>query len=1604
MTNSPNPGNGPDQSSSTRSNPTRRLWILLLRRSGFVLGVGLIVGLAGGAWWAWVFIHESLAPLIEKNLSQTLQRPVELGEVEGVSFSGLQFGPSSVPPTATDSDTVSVEGVDVAFNLLEVLLTRKLRLNITLNQGDGYAEQDAEGQWIATEIASQESRGPIKTEIDSIQLQDTDLVLVPYPPEGEPRVPIALTQVDGKVIFRDDNQRLIFEVVGRSLQGGELSLKGESVQQEPGDRQTNLALQGENLLASEIDRLLKLPIDFQAGRLGGNITVLTRPDEPASVNGVATVRGATVQVDALPEKFTEATGGLRFRGQLIGLENVTTRYGQVPGRVNGTIHTSDGYNLAAQVRSVTVDNLLDTLGVTELPFEAEGTVQANLQLTGPLDQPRITGDVRSLRTSRIDRVDFRNISTRFAFADSVVSFDQIRATPVVGGEITGAGQIKLGDDGGLVLDFQGRNLPGDAIARNYGNLPDAITLGRVGVNAQIFGPTGNLQTVVRWQAPQATYPGRGEVVVAGGTTTFRDTLLQVAGGTVSARGAIADGRWQAFLSGSQVQLRRFSPELRGLFSGDLRLAGTLDSFSPSAIRAEGQVRFSEGIAIVDQPLTASVQWDGEKIRVLQATATGFSANGLVFARLEGENAPEITNLDLNVQASNYNLATLPFAIPDQVDLRGRANFVGRLTGTPAATNLAGALQLNNLVVNNIAFEPVLQGDIQYGAARGLNLDVAGAQDRVALVFDRANRPVSFLVQQDQAIATGRRVGDNLLVDAQNVPLQAFNLTPGAAVGLGPVGGVLSGNFNVDLAQNYAVVGEFAIAQPSIGYINAEQFVGRVRYANGVATLSGGELRWGESQYLIAANFAQGADPQFSAQIQASQGRVQDILAALQWFDLEDIGRGLQPPTYDSATAVTVFPIETANLPLLTQLRRFSEIEALLARRLEEENANERLPDLQDLTGTFGGEVNIAGSPQAGIALDFDLQGEDWQWGDYQADQVIANGSFEDGVLTLLPLRFQSDETLLTFSGQIGGEQQSGQLRAENLPVEAIRDLARSPVDVRGRLNATATLAGSVENPDVRGELTLVDGSLNRTPIEAARGTFSYADARLNFVSTVVVEEPEPINIVASVPYSFPFMTTTPDSDQIRVDVDVRDEGLALLNLLNRQVAWLDGDGSLQLQVRGTLAQPLATGIAQFNGATFKAQALPEPITGVTGTVRFDRDRIIVDGVQGQFSEGQVAAQGVIPIFAALRPQDPDRANPLIADLDRIDLNLKGLYQGGVEGEVVVLGTALAPEIGGDIRLANGRISLPDGSGEETTTTPATPVTDGQTTGALDGATTDTPLEFNDLMITLGDRVQITRDPILNFIATGDLTLNGAINDIRPEGTIRLRRGQVNLFTTQFVLARGYESTATFTPNQGLDPELDVRLISSVTEVTRTPIQTTSSFATTSEVADVPATNLGALQTVRIQASVEGPASELFDNLELTSSPRRSQTEIIALIGGGFAETLGRGDSTLALANLAGSALLGNLQNFIGTATGLSEFRLFPTNTISDDERTTTLGLGAELGIDITDDISFSVLRVLTSNQPTQFGLRYRLDEEFLLRGSTDLSGDSRAVLEYQTRF
>ena len=494
-------------------------------------------------------------------------------------------------------------------------------------------------------------------------------------------------------------------------------------------------------------------------------------------------------------------------------------------------------------------------------------------------------------------------------------------------------------------------------------------------------------------------------------------------------------------------------------------------------------------------------------------------------------------------------------------------------------------------------------------------------------------------------------------------------------------------------------------------------------------------------------------------------------------------------------------------------------------------------------------------------------------------------------------------------------------------------------------------------------------------------------------------------------------------------MNVKDKGLALLDIFSRgELKWIDGKGEIILDIAGVLdpkknlpRKLVAEGKATIENATVAAKNLPNNLlTKIDSKVFFDLNNIRVDNFKGDFGGGKISAAGTIPLNTG------GSLDPLAIDFDNITVDIPKLYNGGVRGKLNILGKATQPSITGDVTLFDGTILLvneteidPDNQ-EKAESTTGSKISAIKRENNSEGIAAIT--EYKNLKLRLGKDIQISQPPIFTFLATGDLNINGTFVEPSPDGTITLERGQVNLFTTQLNLSRDYKNTARFSNNNILDPFLDVLLVGSAIETTGR--RNIASEVSSTEKPD--ADTVGTLETIRVEAKVKGLASQITNKIELTSSPPRSQVEIVALLGGGFVETLAKNTSTLGIATLAGSALFGSLNSEFNNVFPIGELRLFPIQIIEEEGNLDdgsdgeTEGIAGEIAFNLFDNFSFSVLRILNINDiPTQYGFRYRLNKNFVLRGSSDFKpirsedeldgdnedqGNTRVLIEFESRF
>ena len=429
------------------------------------LGGLLFVSFGGGFGYGYFLLQQRLTPLVDRELTNLLNRPVEVGPVNGVSLTRVRLGQSAIPATAVDPDRATVEAVDVAFNLLTLLTHRELNLNITLIKPNLYLEQDEQKNWLSTKLDSSTGDSALKVNLQTIRFKAADLTLIARSKTGQ-KPPVKATVPSGITTFLDDAKLIQFDLAGRLLKGGKFQVNGSM--QTPTDA-INLVVQGNQIAATEVSHLIELPLTLRAGTVGSNLEVQLRQGQVTSLDGLATLQNVTAQIPNLPRPFAQTNGQLRFRGSQIRLEEVRGLFGSVPGVANGVVEPGT-LQITAQTPSVEVNRAIAALKLNDPPVPIAGEIQAAITVTGTSTQPKVDIDVVTTKPSQIDRVNFRRITADLELVNSNLQVKAFRAEPAVGGLLAGQGRVKL-ETGNYRFNVLATKVPGQPILRPYTTLP-----------------------------------------------------------------------------------------------------------------------------------------------------------------------------------------------------------------------------------------------------------------------------------------------------------------------------------------------------------------------------------------------------------------------------------------------------------------------------------------------------------------------------------------------------------------------------------------------------------------------------------------------------------------------------------------------------------------------------------------------------------------------------------------------------------------------------------------------------------------------------------------------------------------------------------------------------------------------------------------------------------------------------------------------------------------------------------------------------------------------------------------------------------------------------
>ncbi|KAB8080215.1 hypothetical protein EE612_000606 [Oryza sativa] len=1057
-----------------------------------------------------------------------------------------------------------LKGFPVGFNAPSASLNvqiQKLRSLFAIGPGDNSAEL-SQGVGQIHPGAVQQT---LPITLDSVYFNGGNLMLLGYG-DQEPR---EMKHANGHIKFKNSYNRVHVHVTGNCMEwrqdrtsqgGGYLST---DVFVDIAEQTWHANLNVVNAFAPLFERILEIPVVWNKGRATGEVHLcMSKGDSFPSIHGQLDVKGLAFQILDAPSSFSDIVATLSFRGQRVFLHNASGWFGDAPVEASGDfgLNPEDGeFHLMCQVPSVEVNALMKTMKMRPLMFPLAGAVTAVFNCQGPLDAPVFVGSGivsrKSLSVSGMlpsaaseavmqnkesgavaafDHIPFTHVSANFTFNldNCVADLYGIRACLLDGGEIRGAGNVWIcpegeGDDSAMDINLSGSILL-DKVLHRY--IPGGIQLiplkiGELNGETRLSGSLIRPKFDIKWAAPNAEdsfSDARGNIVIAHDYIMVNSSSVSFDLNTHIQTSYIDD----YLLHKEMYQRKKIMPLIVEGVDLDLRMRG---------------FEFAH--------IASSIPFDSPRPLHLKASGR-FKFQG------------KVVKYSQLVDEKNHG------AIQGTIDQSKLENDVSRLVGE---------ISLSGIKLNQLMLAPQSTGFLSI-SPDSVMLNATGRPDEnfsievnVPLFFGtheaiQDGRLLSIFLQKGQLRSNICYHPENLTsLEVRNLPLDELEFASLR-------GFVQKAELQLNF-QKRRGHGLLSVIRPKFSGMLGESLDIAARWSGDVITMEKSVLEQANSKYELQGEYVfPGTRDRFPMESQ-SNGFIEKAMGGHLGSMMSSMGRWRMRLEVPGAEVAEMLPLarllSRSTDPAIRSRSKELFMQTLHSVGFNAESLRDQLkalemypdwldddtieditlPGLAELRGYWRGSLDASGGGNGDTMADFDFNGEDWEWGTYKTQRVLASGSFSnnDG-LRLDKLFIQKDNATLHADGSILGPLTNLHFAVLNFPVglipalvqaiessttDSIHFLRQWLTPIKGILHMEGDLRGTLAKPECDVQIRLLDGTiggidLGRAEVLASVTPTSRFVFDANFEPTI---QSGHVNIQGSVPVTYV------DSNSIEEDLE-----------------------------------------------------------------------------------------------------------------------------------------------------------------------------------------------------------------------------------------------------------------------------------------------------------------------------------------------------------------------------------------------------------------------------------------------------------------------------------
>lgn len=638
-------------------------------------------------------------------------------------------------------------------------------------------------------------------------------------------------------------------------------------------------------------------------------------------------------------------------------------------------------------------------------------------------------------------------------------------------------------------------------------------------------------------------------------------------------------------------------------------------------------------------------------------------------------------------------------------------------------------------------------------------------------------------------------------------------------------------------------------------------------------------------------------------------------------------------------------------------------------------------------GTFSGKVTGTGSLEK-PDIQLSLSGQNPGFKTYALDNIQAQLTFVNNILTFEQARIKKNNAHLDITGQVNARDKTLDVRAviPETDLKGIDPATDAALD-SGRLGMELFAKGSLPAPDISGRIKARDLRIPNAPDMAADAVIDIEvhgpldtpealQASINISRLALAKQEQMLIRIENAAAQLkdgrfkldPVPVRILDKGQltlwangdIKGDLAAEVSGslpVSILVPLANGINFAEGDILISLGANGKTASPDFSGSVEFSNMTLDLQALEEPLQNVNGRIVLTPEAIDIQDVTAVLGDGEIALTGT----AELKNGIPDTFK-LNLDAGQVPVDVPDTLEMTLSSQLTWAGTM-------DKSAITGRIDIFEGTYYKDVDLSLISIAAQTTKKSRPKIREPGP----DFLKTIGLNIYVTRREAIavdNNLAlmsiSPNISIRGTAYAPSLDGRAVVDEGTITFQKAQFEITEG---SIDFINPYKIEPE--IRLIAETT-----------------------------ISSYTITLSVTGTPDDLV--LEFSSDLDATDADIFSLIA--FGKTTdelssggsdGESMSTAAIAKM----MLDSLSDTIKETTGLSEVSFIMNH--EGNETSVYVGLGAELSRQLSVSYGIDINDGETVQKVTTY---YKLLEHLLLSSFQDTSGKLGGELRYRLEF